>query len=72
MTIKNDERKIKSIFWQDAEIEVGSNGVTDIVPYDEPGEMGHVVWFEIWSGDLIWHRINARCLHGVTYYKEEK
>lgn len=72
MTIHNDEREILSIWWEDAEIEVGSNGITKIVPYYEPGEMGNVIWFEIWSGDLIWHRVNARSLHGVTYPKPEE
>jgi hypothetical protein len=71
MTIKTDVRQIESIWWEDAEVKVGDNGVTKIVPYYEPGEMGNIVWFEIWSDDIIWHRVNARCLHGVTYPKED-
>ena len=44
MTIKNDVRQIESIWWEDAEVKVGDNGVTKIVPYYEPGEMGNVVF----------------------------
>lgn len=45
---------------------VGEYGITQIIPYDENGEMVHVPWIAITRGNEVWKRIPAR-LVVITY-----
>lgn len=38
---------------------VGSNGVTKIEAYDEPGQMAYVAWFRVWADDKV-----VKCING--------
>ncbi len=46
---------------------VGENGVTRISVFDENGEMAHVPWFEVWKGNALYARVNAKYVCEVRY-----
>lgn len=46
---------------------VGSNGVTKIQAYDEPGQSAYVAWFAIFVGDEIVRRVNGHYVVEVVY-----
>lgn len=46
---------------------VGQNGVTEIVPYEESGEMAMVPWFKVYVGDGVKFRVNAAFVGEVIY-----
>jgi len=72
-TIFNDERPIQSITpsidsrfdWQ-----VGQCGVTKIEAYRENYNMGSVLWFKIWKGDILTNRVNGKYIDSVYYGNE--
>ncbi len=48
MRIMEDTRTVKSITLEDGSYSVGAgDNVTAIIPYEECGEMAHVIWFKI-------------------------
>lgn len=67
-TIIQDNRAIKMLTWpDDTSIAVGSGGVTQIEPYQEPGPMGSYTWYAVWRGDAISDRVNGSQLLSITY-----
>lgn len=46
---------------------VGRYGVTKVSVFDEHGEMAHVPWFEVWKGNALYARVNARFVSEVLY-----
>jgi len=66
----NDTRPIYALCFQEegARICVGSLGVTKIEVYEEPWEEYTHVWFAVWTGNMIWQRING-CIVGSIEYK---
>lgn len=40
---------------------------TKITPYEEPGGLGPVVWFEVWSNDILVARVNSLHIELVKY-----
>jgi len=65
-TIIDDDRKIEGLFEESWGVLVGSEGITKIVPYQEPGQMGWCTWFAIYKGDEIYERIDSAGLL-ITY-----
>lgn len=72
MSILEDSREIKSIYWEDeGSITVGRAGVTKIEAYGEPGQCTYYVpWFKIWEGDHLDQRINGATICGVVYKEQ--
>ncbi|GHB33715.1 hypothetical protein GCM10007094_23170 [Pseudovibrio japonicus] len=55
-------------YWSEA-ASVGYDGVTKINPsFDQDSG---VVWFEVYKGDQLWKRLNARFMEVVEYKLEE-
>lgn len=48
-------------------ITVGRFDVTRISAVDETGEMAYVPWFEVWKGDKLYCRVNARYVSQILY-----
>jgi hypothetical protein len=46
---------------------VGSKGVTEIVSYDENGEMASIPWLAVMTADGVWVRMPARNM--AVYYQ---
>jgi hypothetical protein len=46
---------------------VGKDGVTAIEPYDEPGDMAYVAWFNVWRGQTLYAKVNSRFVSAVFY-----
>lgn len=72
-TLCEDEREIRSIEFpgQKGYYGISFAGVTKIIPYKEPGQMGYVAWFEVWKGDKLYARVNSLHIEAV-YYEEGK
>lgn len=51
---------------------VGKDGVTAIEPYDEPGEMAYVAWFNVWRGQTLYAKINGHFISAIFYDGENK
>jgi hypothetical protein len=68
--LTNDTRPICQITinadYQNAHT-LGRYGVTKITTVDENGEMAHVPWFEVWKGDALYSRVNAKYVSEVLY-----
>jgi hypothetical protein len=47
----------------------GPTGVTSIMPYAEPGEMGSIPWFAIYVGDRLVDRVPARMV--IVVYAQD-
>ena len=69
-TILTDERSISGISFGVDSIRVGSEGVTCIKAYQEPGQNAFVPWFAVFEGDEIVSRANAAMVAVVTYFTE--
>lgn len=55
-----DSRVIKGIYNDDWSCELGSDGITAIVPYSEHD--GYLPWFVIYQGAFLWGRIDSQGL----------
>jgi hypothetical protein len=51
---------------------VGRFGVTKISVFDENGEMAHVPWFEVWKGEALYARVNAKYVSEVLYQEGQQ
>ena len=69
-TILTDIRGIYSIQAGGAIYEIDCGGVTDIVPYMEPGQGAYVPWFAVFEDGQITARVNAAYVSQVTYLKD--
>lgn len=64
----DDPRPIfRIVFHSDEFLTVGDYGIEKIEPYQEPGEMGMVTWFAVWSGGEIVARHNGKYVESVIY-----
>jgi len=64
-----DPRAIECLFREDFIFRVGDEGITSIIIYQEPGEMGLINYAAIYKGEFLWRRTDLR---GWTIqYKEE-
>ena len=67
--IVQDERPIKCLATDDTGfVEVGTAGVTKIVPYLEAGGMGPVLAFAVYVGEIVRWRYNWLQCTAVAYY----
>lgn len=60
--LSKDYRPIKTIAWDQEDepnYSVGTLGVTEIVAYDEHGQMSYVPWLAVIMGDVICVRVPA-------------
>ena len=67
MNIIEDERPIKSIHTANEGIFAGLNGVDEIVPYPENGQMAVVVWFAVYFDGNLVRRVNGAFVESVVY-----
>jgi hypothetical protein len=68
--LTNDTRAICQIVLNadyQASHTVGRFGVTKISAVDENGEMARVPWFEVWKGESLYARVNAKYVSEVLY-----
>ncbi len=66
MPMIDDKRPIKQIFKEYGSYDVGTNGITKIEIYQEPGQMGYVNYAALFQGDSICMRIDLSGW-GVVY-----
>ena len=67
--IINDPRPIQcvwEVFTKSYAWTVGTDGVTAIVPYQEPGQGAMVTWMAVYAGDTIVARMPAAAM-GIYY-----
>lgn len=69
-TILTDERPISGLFFEVDSIQAGSNGVTRIEAYQEPGQNAYVPWFAVFEDNEIVSRVNATHVVQVAYFTE--
>jgi len=69
-TILTDERPISGLFFEADSIQAGSNGVTHIEAYQEPGQGAYVPWFAVFEDAEIVSRVNAAHVVQVVYFTE--
>jgi hypothetical protein len=67
MNILDDGRPIKSIHTANEGIFAGLNGVDEIVPYPENGQMAVVVWFAVYFDGKLIRRVNGSLVESVIY-----
>ena len=66
-------RIVTALIWpDDSAITTNDNGVLDILPYSEPGEMGSSIWFEIIREDGDNTRVNGSFLALVRFDEEKE
>jgi len=73
-TLLTDMRSIKSINWPGPHCgrhQVGSFGVTKIVPYLEHGKGTATVWLAVYQEKKILQRVNTTYIESVVYEVEE-
>ena len=68
-TMIEDDRKIKVIFKEYGSYTVGINDITDIVVYQEPGQMGYINYAAIYKNGKIVTRVDLSGW-GVGYYED--
>jgi hypothetical protein len=70
-TLFEDKREISTVAMDEKNfIQVGKQGVTKIVPYQERGQWGDVTWLAVYKGEFLAGRLSAvGCVIG---YKEEE
>lgn len=68
-SVMDDPRTITTVSVDGYSWNVGQNGITRIVVYQERGEMSYVPWFAIYCGEMITERINGKMVMGVQYEK---
>jgi hypothetical protein len=69
-SIIDDDREILSIWTHhDAGFRTRSvgGGYDKIVPYHENGQMAPVLWFAVYKGDKIAHKVNGARIQNVNY-----
>lgn len=54
----DDKRPIKQIFREYACYCIGGNGITAILLYQEPGQMGMINYAAIYKDEILWLRID--------------
>lgn len=70
-----NDRPIQRVGWDSEEgychVEVGSKGVSKIDTYEQFLGDHSIVWIQIWQGDDIAIRYNARNVDSIHYNEEE-
>jgi len=66
--VMQDERKIYQLIDQN-QSSITANGeiVDQIVPYEEGGEMGNVIWFAGVKNGEVLYRYNSRYVDTISY-----
>lgn len=64
-----DRRQIESIQLENWGESIGTDGVTDIIAYEEYGEMSTITWFEVFTNNHPepTRRVNGRFVQIVNY-----
>lgn len=68
-TLSRDDRRISFCVLQNGNSYVvgDKTGVTDIIAYDENGEMSYIPWIAIYKGDFLFVRVSGRYLSEIVY-----
>jgi hypothetical protein len=64
-----DKRKIRAISKEWWSIAVGQDGITEIIVYQEPGQIEMVNWFAIYKGNFLFQRADAN-EYTIEYMEE--
>lgn len=68
ISARHDEREIRLLLFENSPpITVGLHGVTQIVAYEENGEMAPILWFAIYESENMTGRVNGRFVSGISY-----
>lgn len=66
-SILSDKRQIKKVATQNEWWQLGTQGVTEILPVEENGQMAPVPWFAVKRDNQIITRVNGAFVVYVDY-----
>lgn len=73
--MKDDPARIKCLIWDDSDgsqMQVDSDGITEIVAYHENGQMAGVPWLALYRGDEILARVPSEQVMIRYFTKREE